>query len=340
MNKIRKFLKEFTKLRLTSEAIIDAAKGITQISKKDNSIADRIKGIGNVITAVSKVSEVVSFKTTSIPFEYAIFIKNFPYTRDGEWLKVEKPTYSFAYEPRGLLYSSFSGCFEDFQKDVQELITNKSFSIDFKTMVIKELVDLPTVNTELSNSICEEIKLYEKNNYNYSAVFYGRPGTGKSTLARTIAKHFGNYIVIEELSSLLDTNSIVDTLKILNSKIIVIEDFDRNLFDKKTLSLLEEFKQLGIHIIATINKLENIDSAILRPGRFDKIVEINKLEESVVLEMVDNDIEIFNIVKDYPIAYINEFIKRIKLFGKEKALSSFDDIKIRGRAIEEEYLQV
>ncbi len=126
--------------------------------------------------------------------------------------------------------------------------------------------------------------------YKRGYVFYGPPGSGKSSLAFALAGHFGKDIYIMNLAdSFLDDAGITSLVsRISNDSILLIEDID-TVFDgrkpvlentKLTFSgLLNALDGVatkdGLTTIITTNHIEKLDPALLRNGRMDLKVMFN-----------------------------------------------------------------
>jgi cell division protease FtsH len=134
-------------------------------------------------------------------------------------------------------------------------------------------------------------------------VMYGPPGTGKTKLARSFAAETGaNFIALSgsELSSPfigVGQQKIRSLFKSARKKcpcIIFIDEVDSlaskrssdginpsveretNSIINQLLTEMDGFNDRdGIIVIAATNRLEDLDEAILRPGRFDRKVELN-----------------------------------------------------------------
>jgi chaperone BCS1 len=157
--------------------------------------------------------------------------------------------------------------------------------------------------------------------YKLVIVLHGAPGSGKSSFIKALAGHFKTGIGIINLQAMNDNNLDVALSTSPEGNFILIEDFDSTKSTKsriginkknpkhqvepissgppvidvsdKTLTLSSILNALdgvvsldGTIIFMTTNVLENIDSAILRPGRVDHIYELGKLQHKEVCEYI------------------------------------------------------
>lgn len=170
-----------------------------------------------------------------------------------------------------------------------------------------------------------------------SVMLYGPPGTGKSTMARAIVSYLGYRslrVRVEDIQY-MDNSQVTEIFGILNPDVIILDDFDRAGHQASLLETLEHFTRNVKLIIATVNDRRALDDAILRPGRFDEMVLVNKMEDNVIRFMLGVECQdAFEIVKDWPIAFINEYVKRRKIFTKEEAESSLIELILRVAELE------
>ena len=160
----------------------------------------------------------------------------------------------------------------------------------------KKLRSLDTIflNSDIKEKILKGLESFLQNEdyfsqrgipYKFCMMFYGVPGTGKTSLIHALASHFNfNIYYINSLGS-------IGTLlsnKYISSGILVIEDIDslaetlsREEKEKGTTSLhdllnsLDGFtSQHGMILAITSNHPERLDSALIRPGRIDLALEI------------------------------------------------------------------
>lgn len=150
--------------------------------------------------------------------------------------------------------------------------------------------------------------------YHYGILLYGPPGTGKSTLIRSImTEYYEKYeeasgpVVFKRPGSLLSLG--IDTFEVeyKKPKIVVIEDIDATKTTKTrkpkpiiqsdeldddddydynnyntSMSLSELLNKIdglsnleNVIYIFTTNHIENLDKALIRPGRIDKLIKID-----------------------------------------------------------------
>lgn len=192
-------------------------------------------------------------------------------------------------------------------------------------------------DNKIINDLEEEISQFRAAGYGRSLLIYGPPGTGKSSVAYTLGNRLGSTLILRGISQSGNNATLLDIIRLVDSDILVIDDLDHTGNWEKFLSFLEELRDLGKVVIGTANKVNQLNSAIIRPGRFDKLILISKLDENAVMKLVDQDMEIFNLVKDFPVASIMELMIRVRVQGKEKALANAEDIISRAKALQEEY---
>jgi hypothetical protein len=176
---------------------------------------------------------------------------------------------------------------------------------------------------------------------NRSVLFYGPPGTGKTTLVRMLVRKLGLKslrLSADELST-LDTNTICEAIRIFKPNCIIIDDLDRaGMTDSSMLELFEFFKRSVKFVFSTANKTDSMDPSLLRPGRFDELIPITKLDDRVILDMLGPEFEKdFELVKDWPIAYINEYKIRCQFSAKEDAKKFVKELQKRVQKLQTYY---
>jgi ABC-type cobalamin/Fe3+-siderophores transport system ATPase subunit len=165
-----------------------------------------------------------------------------------------------------------------------------------------------------------------------SVMLYGPPGTGKSTMARTIVDALGMKsfrIRVEDISH-IDSSAIFEAINIFEPDAVILDDFDRSDMQAKLLETLEFFQRHVKLVVATVNNKNHLDEAILRPGRFDELVQIKQMDEDVVRAVLgDEHRGDFELLKDWPIAFIQEYVKRLRFMSPEEAKASTQELASR-----------
>lgn len=131
-------------------------------------------------------------------------------------------------------------------------------------------------------------------------LFYGEPGTGKTSLATALATHFDRDIYCVSLSSLDDDTALNNSIsEIQAGSILLLEDVDivhaaRDRDDDKTgvtmQGLLNVLDGLltphGLITIMTTNREEVLDEALVRAGRIDRNIHVGKLQSKDISRLV------------------------------------------------------
>lgn len=197
------------------------------------------------------------------------------------------------------------------------------------------------IHSKRATEIAQKLSRFLDKKVSRTVLFYGPPGTGKSNIVRSITDTLQmkclkfNILDFKQMG----TSFVNEVLNMLKPDVVVIEDIDHAPLNKncQVLAIMELLNKSGKLILATTNEVSSIDVAMLRPGRFDELIEIDRFDEEILLKLVGNDKEIYEIIKDFPIASTMELMKRISVLGKTEAIASMDDITKRYENLKEKY---
>lgn len=170
-----------------------------------------------------------------------------------------------------------------------------------------------------------------------SVLLYGPPGTGKSTMARTIIENLGirSFRIRVEDVAALESSTLFEAINIFQPDAIILDDFDRAHSQAQLLETLEFFQRHVKLVIATVNDRNQLDEAILRPGRFDELIFVKNMEKDVVLAVLGSEHkDAYEIVKEWPIAFVQEYVKRRKFMSKTEAAASTVELAMRVKRLE------
>jgi hypothetical protein len=175
-----------------------------------------------------------------------------------------------------------------------------------------------------------------------SYLLAGPPGTGKSVSIRWLVESLGLSSVRIDLAVLARLHgthspvlatSLETLLRLLRPRAMILDDLDRIHVSAALLAFLELAQRTCDIVIASANSVDKMMGAALRPGRFDEIVKVERLDPDVLRTLIDNDTALFDRLAPLPAAYVVEYVKRQKVLGRDRALVELDELVTRSGAI-------
>ncbi len=193
--------------------------------------------------------------------------------------------------------------------------------------------DKKCIASKTAKEIYERIEKFNKHGYNRSIMLVGESGTGKSTAIKYISKEMNKRTLkinaSDEMWDDYASESIVEIVSLLKPNVLIIDDFDRIEDKIKLLNSLEQINDNIELFIVSVNS-KRFDSALIRPGRFDELINFNKLDDEIINSMTEGIPEgIQNRLKKMPISYISEFKKRREVLGDEIAINEIESLEKR-----------
>jgi len=201
----------------------------------------------------------------------------------------EKPQNTIETRKTIIHYEKISDIEEKLQ-EIREKVTYEDIGgLEALIQKIREIIELPIRHPELF----ERIGIEPPN----GVLLYGPPGTGKTLLAKAVASETdANFISIsgpEIMSKFFgqseeNLRNLFEEAKVNSPSIIFLDELDslapkrdegKNQVESRVvaqlLSLMDGLKGRGeVIVIGATNKVNNIDIALRRPGRFDREIEI------------------------------------------------------------------
>lgn len=188
-------------------------------------------------------------------------------------------------------------------------------------------------------------KFFEKG-LNRSLLFYGLPGTGKSTCAIRLTKALKGKILILDGSSLSERNmNLLKIINIVDPVVVLFDDLDRITNVSQLLGDIEKLNKYSSGqrhrlIIATVNDINKIPKALRRPGRFDQAIEFRAPDAETRLKVLCEYSKQFNvnvseeqfkplvsITEGMTQAYLKEVVLRCSALGIEKMAEQIEQMK-------------
>ncbi|CAI4049431.1 hypothetical protein N7582_004665 [Saccharomyces uvarum] len=202
--------------------------------------------------------------------------------------------------------------------------------IDFVKGEIMDTIDMPLRHPELFSSGMKKRS---------GILFYGPPGTGKTLMAKAIATSFSlNFFSVKgpELLNMYIGESEANVRRVFQKAreakpcVIFFDEIDSvapkrgnqgdsgGVMDRIVSQLLAELDGMstdadGVFVIGATNRPDLLDEALLRPGRFDKLLylgipdtdakQLNILEALTRKFMLDTDVTLIELAKLCPFNY-------------------------------------
>lgn len=212
------------------------------------------------------------------------------------------------------------------------------------TLIVKEDV-ISLIYDYIDNMISvreayDHIPITVRNKLRAGILFHGKPGTGKSTMASLIAYHYNADLIYINPKNINEAD-LIEIGSYVTSKVVVviIDDIDILCRSRDDMETIEERANLTKILqildgtvpitsnrfciqIATTNNFEALDTALVRPGRFDLKIELSDLDMNDAKKMCDRFSVDYNILdgEDFPInpAYLQS--KAIQAIKKDITL--------------------
>ncbi len=137
--------------------------------------------------------------------------------------------------------------------------------------------------------------------WRFGVLFYGSPGTGKTSLAHALASHLRRHLAVISLSDLRSDEELMSSFEgVRDESIVLIEDVDcafRKRENKETegitfsgfLNCIDGVvaPNNGRILVMSTNHVDRLDPALIRPGRIDVRIETPLLSRTTATDYVD-----------------------------------------------------
>lgn len=185
--------------------------------------------------------------------------------------------------------------------------------------------DTIILDSKIRSKLFDDIDKFTKNKQNYvkygipykrNYLFYGRPGTGKSSLINVIASKTNRSVHILSFDASMTDSKFTGAIRSINNSanaILLLEDVDcifhnrdsannnSNISFSALLNMLDGVgcSTHGLMVFITTNYIEKLDKALLRPGRIDMMIKFDVISP----EQINGILQSYNIVLDDPIMW-------------------------------------
>jgi hypothetical protein len=172
-----------------------------------------------------------------------------------------------------------------------------------------------------------------------SCLLVGPPGTGKSMAIRWLTRRLGVSSVRVDLGVLARVHgewnradiaaSLETVLKLLRPEALILDDLDRIRVGGELLAFLEMAARTCRLVLASANCPRKMLGASLRPGRFDELITVDRLDPDVLRQLLGADADLFDRLAPLPAAYVAEFLKRRRVLGRDRAVAEIAELEER-----------
>lgn len=151
------------------------------------------------------------------------------------------------------------------------------------------------------DDLVNEIMKFKNIGIQRSYILSGPPGTGKTTFCLELSKKISGKIVKLDSKVFTDLQSqdIRGIIEGLDCDFIIVDDIDRIMYNDLSgfFYMLESIKSYEHRptLLATVNNIRKLDQAVIRPGRFDDIIDFELPTHEERKQFLVNMIEKFNI---------------------------------------------
>jgi hypothetical protein len=175
-----------------------------------------------------------------------------------------------------------------------------------------------------------------------SYLLAGPPGTGKSVAIRWLVDSLGLSSVRIDLAVLARLHgthsptlatSLETLLRLLRPRAMILDDLDRVAVTAALLAFLELAQKTCQVVSASATSVDKMRGAALRPGRFDDIVRVERLDPDVLRKLIHDDAALFERLAPLPAAYVVEIVKRMRVLGRDQAMGELDELVSRSGKI-------
>jgi hypothetical protein len=177
-----------------------------------------------------------------------------------------------------------------------------------------------------------------------SLLLVGPPGTGKSMAIRWLTRRLGVTSVRVDLTLLSALHgrydqqamatSLETLLKLLRPEAMILDDIDRVEIGGELLAFLELAVRTCRLVLASANCPKKMMGASLRPGRFDEVVTVDRLDPEVLRQLLAADLDLFERLAPLPAAYVAEFLKRRRVLGRDAAVAEIPELEARRKLVD------
>ena len=202
--------------------------------------------------------------------------------------------------------------------------------------------DATAIATAQMRELADRMRRFLAADLARSYLFAGPPGTGKSIAIRWLVDELALTSVRIDLAALSRlhsgysqpvTTSLETLLQLMRPEVMILDDLDRIRVSAPLLAFLELAGRTCKIVVASANCVDAMMGAAIRPGRFDEIIPVDRLDPCVLRTLLGSDQDLFDRLAHLPAAYVIDFLKRRRVLGRAPALADLAELEQRSTKI-------
>lgn len=169
-----------------------------------------------------------------------------------------------------------------------------------------------------AEKISARAQAFLKAGHNRATILHGQPGTGKSCIVRAIADDMAQPTLFLEQRQMRNMSSwsFHFLLELLQPSVLIVDDLDRIPETSTLLGSVDRIREVVDLFMVTVNNMNSFDSAVIRAGRFDDIIEVTRVREPLDI-VPDAEESLLKEIEDWPISYVEELRVRLEVLGRD-----------------------
>jgi len=191
-------------------------------------------------------------------------------------------------------------------------------------------------DSHYAQNILAGIRRYASHKKSRSVLLCGSPGSGKTALVYRVCAEVAQRTVILECTHPVGTKLVMSIVQDLAPDAIILNELNNSYGG--TLENLEYLNKSVPLVLATANRKDQMHPALLRPGRFDEILDVEQIDDMVYQNLVSFPVTpaTETALRTWPVAYVSELRNRVDV-EPDRFDHHFKDLSERLAYIQEKY---
>ncbi len=169
-------------------------------------------------------------------------------------------------------------------------------------------------DSHYAQNVLAGIRRYREHGKNRSVLLCGSPGSGKTAMAYRVAQQSQGHTLILECDGGLGVALVRSAVEDLAPRTIILNEIDKlSVYGSTILEILEYINDQVPLVLATANHKDRLAPPLLRPGRFDEILDVEQVDDLMYQNLVNFPCtdEVATALHTWPVAFVSELRNRM-----------------------------